>query len=560
MRSASLALAACFVAALLCGSNSLLHAQLVPLPVGAQAEAQAIDPERLRVHVKTLSSDKFEGRGPGQPGGELATQYIADAFRSYGLVPAGDHGTFTQQVPLVGVTPVAAETQFRLVPLAGSRTKAPVTLKFGSDFVVNNQTHTTSAHLDAPIVFVGHGIVAPEYGWDDYAGVDVKGKVVLIVVNEPPSTDVNFFKGEAMTYYGRWTYKFEEAGRHGAAGALILHRTDLASYGWQVVQNSWSGEHSYLRNDPNARLVAASWIQHAVADQLLASIGMTADQAINVSNQRGFKALPLPVNLQATIVSKVREYDSANIVGKVPGAQAGDAILYTGHWDHFGIDRTRSGDPVFHGAADNATGSAIVMELARVYAEKKATPPHDVYFACVTAEEQGLLGSEYLGEHPPTAAKNIALDLNYDDLDPIGDVRSGTVHGAERTTVYPIVRAIAKQDGLELQADNFPMAGHYYRSDHFSLARVGIPAFSIGEGTLFRDHDDAWGKQQADKYTAERYHTPNDRYEESMDFRGDARMARFGFELGWRVMQQGQMVAWLPGDEFERARKQSTDQ
>lgn len=537
--------------------GQISRAQLAPLPAGAQAEAQSIDAERLRAHVKTLSSDKFEGRGPGQPGGELATKYIADAFRSYGLQPAGDRGTFIQQVPLVGVTPVAAETHFRFVPGAGSKTTAPTDLTFGSDFVVNNQTHTPTAQVDAPIVFVGHGIVAPEFGWDDYAGVDVKGKVVLIVVNEPPSTDEKFFKGEALTYYGRWTYKFEEAGRHGAVAALIIHRTDLASYGWQVVQNSWSGEHSYLRSDPNARLKGASWIQQAAADKLLASVGMTADQAIDASNQRGFKAVALPVRLEAHIVSKVRDYDSANIVAKLPGSKPGGAVMYTGHWDHFGIDRTRKGDPVFHGANDNATGSAIVLELARAFAEKKATPPHDVIFACVTAEEQGLLGSAYLGMHTPVPAKDISLDLNYDALLPVGDVRSGTVHGAERTTAYPLVEALAKQDGLVLQGDSFPMAGHYYRSDHFSLARVGIPAFSIGEGTLYRDHDDAWGKQQEDKYTAERYHQPSDIYEESMDFRGDARMARFGFELGWRVMQQPHAVEWLAGDEFERARKQS---
>ena len=527
-----------------------LLSQTLDLPTAAAAEAQSVDPARLRAHVKILSSDQFEGRGPGQPGGELAMHYIADQFKAAGVLPAGDHGTYFQQVPLVGVQPVAAETTFRFKV----KDNAPLDLEFGNDYVVNNQTHTPTADIKAPVVFVGHGIVAPEYQWDDYAGVDVRGKVVLIVVNEPPSTDVNFFKGEAMTYYGRWTYKFEEAGRHGAVGALIIHRTDLASYGWPVVQNSWSGEHSYLRDDPDARLKAASWIQHSVADQLLSSTGMTADQAITASDQRAFKAVALPVTLEAHVVSKVRTYDSANVIGLVRGEKPGGAILYTGHWDHFGIDRGRQGDPVFHGAADNATGTAIVMELARVFAEKKATPPHDVYFASVTAEEQGLLGSEYLGLHPPTPAKNISLDLNYDDLDPIGDVRSGTVHGAERTSIYPLVESLAKQENLTLQGDAFPMAGHFYRSDHFSLARVGIPAFSIGEGTLFVGHDDAWGKQQADKYTAERYHTPNDKYEESMNFSGNVRMTRFGFELGWLVMQQPGRVEWKAGDEFAKLR------
>ena len=532
-------------------------AQQTTLPPAAQTEANSIDPERLRAHVKLLSSDAFEGRGPGQPGGEKTTAYLVEQFRQYGLQPAGDHGTFMQAVPLVGVTPVGAETHFHFVSQSTAQAAAPIDLTFGSDYVVNNQTHTETADLDAPIVFVGHGIVAPEYQWDDYAGVDVRGKVVLIVVNEPPSTDPNFFKGEALTYYGRWTYKFEEAGRHGAVGALIIHRTDLASYGWQVVQNSWSGEHSYLRNDPNARLKAASWIQHAVADKLLSSVGMTADQAIDASNKRGFKAMPLPVELQAHVVSKVRNYDSANVVGKVAGATPGGAVLYTGHWDHFGIDRTRQGDPVFHGANDNGTGTAIVLDWASALAEKKSVPPHDGYCAAVTAEEQGLLGSQYLGEHPPTPARNIQLDLNYDALLPVGDVRSATVHGAERTTVYPLVQALAAKEGLVLQPDQFPTAGHFYRSDHFSLARVGVPAFSVGGGTLFRDHDDAWGKQQEEQYTDQRYHTPADKYEDSMDFRGDARMARFGFELGWLVMQQPGSVAWQPGDEFEAARKRS---
>ncbi|WP_419805831.1 M28 family peptidase [Terriglobus sp.] len=532
-------------------------AQQTTVPAAAQAEANSIDPERLRAHVKLLSSDAYEGRGPGQPGGEKTTAYLVEQFKRYGVQPAGDHGTFVQAVPLVGVMPVAAETHFRFVPQSGSKMTEPVILSFGSDFVVNNQTHTATADIDAPIVFVGHGIVAPEYGWDDYAGADVRGKVVLIVVNEPPSTDAKFFQSEALTYYGRWTYKFEEAGRHGAVGALIIHRTDLASYGWQVVQNSWSGEHSYLRGDPNARLEAASWIQHSVADKLLASVGMTADEAIAASDRRGFKAIALPVKLQAHVVSKVREYDSANVVGKVAGAAPGGAVLYTGHWDHFGIDRARQGDPVFHGANDNGTGTAIVLELARAFAEKKAVPPHDVYFAAVTAEEQGLLGSQYLGMHPPTPARDMQLDLNYDALLPVGDVRSATVHGAERTTVYPLVQALAAKEGLTLQPDQFPTAGHYYRSDHFSLARVGVPAFSVGEGTLFRDHDDAWGKQQEEQYTAERYHQPADRYEDSMDFRGDARMARFGFELGWLAMQQRGTTAWQPGDEFEAARKRS---
>lgn len=533
-----------------------LHAQTeLTLPPAAQAEAKSIDAQRLREHVKTLSSDAFEGRAPGQPGGEKAAQYIANAFKAAGLEPAGDNGTYFQKVPLVGVKTRAAETKFALVPEKGE----PMDLTFGTDYVTNNQTHTDSADIDAPIVFVGHGIVAPEYGWDDYKGIDVRGKVALVVVNEPASDDPKFFNGKSLTYYGRWTYKFEEAGRHGAVGVLIIHRTDLASYGWQVVQNSWSGEHSYLRNDPDARLMAASWIQHSVADKLLASIGMTADEAITASDKRGFTGRDLPVRLRAHVVSDVHNYESANVIAKITGARPGRDVLYTAHYDHFGVDHTRTGDPVFHGAADNATGTAIVMELARAFAAGKVQPPSTVIFAAVTGEEQGLLGSEFLGKHLPVPAREVSLDLNYDELLPLGDVASVSAGGAQRTTAYPLMESLSKKDGLELRKGGVDAAGGYYRSDHFSLARVGIPAFSVGQGNKFVGHDEAWARAQEKDFNENKYHTPADIYSDSMDFTGNARIARFGFELGWLVMNQPRRVEWVEGDEFAAARKKSDD-
>ncbi|WP_244502097.1 M28 family peptidase [Terriglobus roseus] len=523
------------------------------LPTAAQAAAKGIDAQRLREHVKTLSSDAFEGRAPGQPGGEKAAQYIANAFKAAGLQPAGDNGTYFQKVPLVGVKTRAAETKFALVPEKG----APMDLTFGTDYVTNNQVHTESADIDAPIVFVGHGIVAPEYDWDDYKGIDVKGKVALVVVNEPASEDPKFFNGKSLTYYGRWTYKFEEAGRHGAVGVLIIHRTDLASYGWQVVQNSWSGEHSYLRNDPDARLKAASWIQHSVADKLLASIGMTADEAITASDKRGFTGRDLPVRLKAHVASEIHNYESANVIAKITGAKPGRDVLYTAHYDHFGVDHTRTGDPVFHGAADNATGTAIVMEMARAYATAKVQAPSTVIFAAVTGEEQGLLGSEFLGKHLPVPAREVSLDLNYDELLPLGDVASVSAGGAQRTTVYPLMEELSKQDGLELRKGGVDAGGGYYRSDHFSLARVGIPAFSVGQGNKFVGHDEAWARAQEKDFNESKYHTPADIYSDSMDFTGNARIARFGFELGWLVMNQPKRVEWVDGDEFAAARKKS---
>lgn len=528
-----------------------LHAQVnLSLPPAAQEEEKLIDAERLRQHVKTLASDAFEGRAPGQPGGEKAAQYIADSFKASGLEPAGSNGTYFQKVPMVGVKTDPKST-FSLVPAKGE----PMNLTFGTDYVANNQTATPLADIDAPIVFVGHGIVAPEYQWDDYKGVDVKGKVALVIVNEPTSDDPDFFKGKSMTYYGRWTYKFEEAGRHGAVGVLIVHRTDLASYAWQVVQNSWSGEHSYLRNDPDARLKAASWIQHEVADKLFATVGMTADEAITAAGKRGFTAMPIPVTLKAHLITAVHPFESANVVGKITGSKPGRSVLYTAHYDHFGIDRTRQGDPVFHGAADNATGTAILMEMARAYAAKKIQPPSTVIFAAVTAEEQGLLGSQYLGMHPPVPAKDISLDINYDELLPLGDVTGVGAGGAQRTTAFPILEALAKQDNLTMRPQGADTGGGYYRSDHFSLARVGIPAFSLGQGGSFVGHDEAWGRQQSRDFNQNKYHTPADSYSDAMDFTGNAHIARFGFELGWIIMSQPQRMEWLPGDEFEAARK-----
>jgi Zn-dependent M28 family amino/carboxypeptidase len=513
--------------------------QLPGVPHIALQAAQAIDPEKIRASVKELADDKYEGRYPGKPGGDAAAQYIAGQLRGYGVKPAGDDGSFFQKVPFYAVHTVADKTQFSFVPKSGT----PIDLHYADDYVVNNQTGAADSTIDAPIVFVGHGIDAPEYQWDDFKGVDVKGKVLLVVVNEPPSDDPNFFKGKALTYYGRWTYKYEQAVRKGAIGVLIIHRTDLASYPWTVVRSSWSGEHSY--RDPLAKLKAASWIQLDVARKLFAAAGLDVDKEIQASDQRGFKAIDLPIKLKAHIVSQRRDFTSANVVGVVDGSNRdkSQAVLYTAHYDHLGVDpNIKTGDNIYNGAADNGTGCGILLALANAYASAAANgapPPHSVYFSAVTAEEQGLLGSEYLGMHPPVPAKNISLDLNFDMLLPIGIPTSAEVSGAERTSFYPTVEATAKAFHLVLQPDQTPNAGHYYRSDHFSLARVGIPAFSIGEGTLFAGHPDSWGKEQEEDYVAHRYHQVSDEYKPEMDFRGDA------------------PVEWQSGDEFEKPRKLS---
>ena len=537
------------------------------VPAAAIQAAETIDPEKIRAHVKFLASDLLEGRGPGKRGAELAAEYLATQFALDGLKPAGENGTFFQNVPLYAVHTDEAQTTAAFVPKSGE----PIKLTYGSDYVTKDERGEATADVDAPIVFVGYGIDAPEYKWNDYAGVDVRGKMVLVIVNEPPSTDDTFFKGKAMTYYGRWTYKYEEAARQGAVGVLIIHREDLASYPWSVVQNSQAIEKSYLKGDPSATLEAASWVQLEVARRLMAANGrspdLDLDREIVAAGKPGFKAFELGVRFKAHVASVVRPYQSANVIGMVEGASgslpesaasaAGNIVLYSAHYDHLGMDPAAKGDGIYNGAGDNGTGCGILLELARAFAQASVKPPHAVYFAAVTAEEQGLLGSAYLGMHPPVPARELALDLNYDMLNPIGVPTSVEVAGAERTTFYPEVERTAKAFDLTIQPDQTPSAGHYYRSDHFSFARVGVPAFSIGQGTLFAGHDAAWGEAQAKDYTAHRYHQPSDEYKPVMDFRGDAKMAQFGMMLGWEASEAAKPVSWQPGDEFEKARRQS---
>jgi len=507
--------------------------------------------ENIRAHVKYLSSDALEGRGMGQPGGDLAADYIGKQFASYGLRPAGDNGTFFQNVPMVAVKTLPAST-FQLVPANGQA----LSLSLLDDYVTTNQTQQEVSNIDAPIVFVGYGITAPEYKWDDYKGQDLKGKVALLFVNEPVSDDPNFFKGRALTYYGRWTYKLEETARRGAIATLIIHRSDLASYPWEVVRNSWGNEKSYLQLDGTPKLQAASWITTDVAKKLVHMAGLDLDTLFQQSQSREFKPIVLHVNLKAHVVSRLRPFVSRNVVAERVGADAAlknEAVMYTAHYDHFGIDPSRKGDNIYNGAIDNGTGCGILLELARLWS--LAAPPRSMLFVAVTAEEQGLLGSEYFGKHPPIPAAKITLDINYDALAPIGMPQEVEVSGAERTTFYSVVESTAKYFGLTIRPDAHPEAGHYYRSDHFSLARVGIPSFSISEGLVFAGHDAAWGEAQAKDYVENHYHQPSDEFHEDWNFAGLAKMTQFGFALGGVAASQPAEVQWLSGDEFEPARK-----
>jgi Zn-dependent M28 family amino/carboxypeptidase len=535
-----------------------ISAGVPPLATKARAPIR-MDSARISAHVKYLASDALEGRGLGQKGSDLTADYLAKQLKEFGLKPAGEAGTYFQNVPMVGVKTLP-QTTFELQSNGGETTP----LKNLDDFATSNESQTEVADFAAPIVFIGFGINAPEYGWDDYKNYDLRGKVALLFVNEPPSEDPKFFKGVALTYYGRWIYKFEETARHGAIATLIIHRTDLASYGWEVVRNSLGTDRSYLKLDGTPKLKAASWIQQDVAKRIVAAGGYDLDELYRQAQSRDFQPIELPVKLRAHVASELHSFDSRNVLAKIDGLdekRKEEAVLYTAHYDHLGMNPALAGDRIYNGAVDNATGCGLLLELARVAAANTASqaqqPQRSFYFSFVTAEEQGLLGSEFLGKHPPIPTGKISLDLNFDALAPIGEPEAVQVSGAERTTFYPAVEAIAKEAGLEIEPDAMPGAGHYYRSDHFSLARAGIPAFSISEGIKFKGHDEAWGKAQAQEYVKNHYHQPSDEYQKDWNFKGLARMAQFGYDLGLAAASQPGLVEWQSGDEFERERSKS---
>ena len=533
-------------------SKGAKSAPSVRLPGPAFVALESITPEHIRWHVRYLSHDLLEGRGTGQRGGDIAAEYMATQFAEYGLKPAGDHGTYMQKVPLVGITTLP-ETQFSLVPKQGEA----MNLKPLDEYVAYDHTQQAQSDVDADIVFVGYGIDAPEYNWDDYKGMDVRGKILLMLVNEPPSDDPKFFKGKALTYYGRWTYKYEEAVRKGAVGVILVHQTQMASYPWEVVRNSNSGEKSFLKLEGPA-LKVASWVQLDVAKRLATASGMDLDKMMLDARSRDFHPVNLRARLRAHVVSKVRNFESNNVVAMLPGADrklADEAVMYTAHYDHFGIRPDMPGDNIFNGANDNATGCGILLELARAYGSASQRPRRSILFAAVTAEEQGLLGSEYLGQHPPIPVGQIALDINYDMILPIGVPLETNVNGAQRTSFFSTVEATAKRFDLAIVPDPRPEAGSYYRSDHFSLSRVGIPAFSIETGVLYEGHDAAWGRKQHEDFTAHDYHNFSDNYHADWDFRGNAKLDRFGMELGWEAIAAPTTIRWNAGDEFEAARK-----
>jgi len=526
------------------------------LPPGAMAAMHDVNVVRIKADIRFLSSDLLEGRGTGARGGDIAARYIAAQFEQAGLTPAGDKGSFLQQVPMIGIDTAPESTLSVTTPTETMR------LKQLDECVITDESQKPQSDVSADVIFMGYGITAPEYNWDDYAGVDVKGKVLLMLVNEPPSEDESFFKGKALTYYGRWTYKYEHAAKMGAAGVILIHKTDMASYGWDVVRSSWSGERSYLRGNKDPKLNLAAWIQLDVARKMLADAGKDVDQLIKSAQQRGFKAVALPFKVQAHIVNKVRPFDSQNVIGKLDGGDPrlkDEGVVISAHYDHLGIRPEMKGDNIYNGALDNASGTAILMEMARAAASASTKPKRSIFFTAVTGEEQGLLGSAYLGQHPPIPDGLISLNLNFDSIPPLGVPKEVSASGYERTTFLSIFEKTAADFSLSIQPPAHPESGGYYRSDHFSFARVGVPAFSLNTGGRFEGHPEDWVKDRM-KVNSTNYHQPADEFQEDGDYRTDGVMSRFGLALAWQAADLPSLVQWRHGDEFEPQRKAEVGQ
>ncbi len=524
-----------------------------PQSNGMMAALHNVQAERIQADVKYLASDALEGRGTGTKGGDLAAEYIAKQFKDAGVEPAGDNGSYFQKVPMVGLTTLPGTTFEVKTP------KQVMKLNLLDDVVVFNLDQHEMRDVDADVVFVGYGITAPEFGWDDYAGADVKGKVLLMLVNEPPSNDPKYFGGKALTYYGRWTYKYEQAARMGAAGVILIHKKDMASYGWDVVRSSWSGERSGLADDNEPKLALASWVQLAKAQTMLADAGQNLDTLMVNAQTKGFRGVPLPLKVNAHVVSRIRHFASNNVIGKVTGSDPElkkQAVIFTGHYDHLGIRPNQPGDNIYNGALDNASGTAMVIEMARAVAAAPVKAKRSMYFAAVTAEEQGLWGSEYLGKHPPVPVADIALNLNYDSIKPLGIPKEVQAEGYQRTNFSGVFEKTAADFKLTILQPEHPENGGYYRSDHFSFAKLGVPAFSIEAGDRFTGHPESWIKANSDAMDKS-YHQPSDEYREDYDYRANAVLARFGIALGYRAAEQAALVQWKAGDEFEKARKAS---
>ena len=531
-----------------------------PTPTPAPAAVPAgpaegeITAARIAAHTKILSSDLFEGRAPATRGGDLATTYLATQLALVGVEPGGDNGTYFQQVPIVEAT---VDRSFSLA-VPGR------TYKYGDDVVAFSGVEDAKVLVRGEVVFVGHGIVAPEQTWNDYAGVDVKGKWVLIMVNDPPAPadEPNLFGGKALTYYGRWTYKFEEAARQGAAGALLIHTDASATYPWQVVQSSWTGTQYSLPPAPGApALGVKAWIANAAAVDLVKRGGQDLDALRAKASVRGFHAQPLTVTASATLTQRAARRTSPNVIGVLKGTNQQEAVAFTSHWDHFGTKAAAptdapDADRIFNGAYDNASGVAAVLTIAQAMTRAAAKPGRSIYFVFTTAEESGLLGSEYFAAHPPLSMATFAANINIDEANPLGPAKDIALLGSDRSSLGVALAAIAAERGRVVGVDAHPERGYFFRSDHFPLAKAGVPALSLTEPEQFEGTNAAALKAKQAAYNDKDYHQPSDQFDPSWDFSGAASDMKLLAALAWRIAATPQLPAYHAGDQFAQVRTQ----
>lgn len=520
---------------------------------GAEADpAPEISADRIKAHVAYLASDRLEGRGPGTRGEFLATEYLADEFKKAGLKPIGERGTYFQPVPLVRVVTSPKST------LRAVKRETTLDIPCEEGFSGMSQTQKEVEEFDAEAVFVGHGITAPEFGWDDYKDTDVKGKVVVLFTNEPPSDDPKFFGGTALTYYGRWTFKFEEAARRGAKACFIIHTSETAGYPYSVVRPLDGAQLKREAGQP--ALTFAGWFSSEAGEKLLGLSGRTVDGALKEANTKGFKPYSLGVNLKGNITTRVEKIVSNNVVGMAEGsdpALKSEAVVFTAHWDHLGVGRAVLGDAIYNGAADNATGCALLLELARAWSALSPRPKRSAIFLAVTAEEKGLLGSRYYTRNPLIPLGKTALNLNFDMILPLGVPESVVVTGAERTTAWPAVKAAADKNHLEIEADQRAHLGIFYRSDHFSMAQAGVPAFSVAPGMKIKGKPKDFASKAMKDFNDKAYHSPQDELKPEWDFSGFVVLARFTLDVARDVANADRLPTWNPGDEFRPAREKS---
>ncbi len=523
------------------------------LPEGARAAAAAIDRNALEAPTRFLADDLLEGRAPMNRGDELACRYVASVMQSLGLEPGGPGGAWEQRFDVLGVTSAAPATwTFR------ARGKE-ATLKFWDEFIASAGDQAPAAKIaDAELVFVGYGIQAPEYAWDDFKGADLRGKV-LVMMNNDPDWDPNLFAGNRRLYYGRWSYKYESAARAGAAAAIIIHTTPSAGYGWQVVQNSWTGEQFELPNGSEPRVGVRAWTTEDAARRVLAVAGFDLDALVAKARSREFRPVPLGITTSLALANSIRRGTTANVLGLLRGrdpALADQVVIFSAHHDHLGVGRPdATGDAIYNGAVDNATGVAQVLAIAKAFAALPERPRRSVLFAIVTGEESGLLGSAYYAAHPTFAPDKIVADVNFDAGNVFGRTHDVALVGKGRSSLDAVAEAAAALQGRVVVEEAFPDRGAYYRSDHFSFARIGVPGLYFKGGLDYVGRDPEWGKRTTEAWGKAHYHQPSDEWSPAWNYDGMIEDAQLGFFAGLAVANADAVPAWTPGDEFAGLRR-----